>query len=439
MKALVNLQNPLSADTLCLAIESFFKDVKASAAESAAEAFAFPGPGEAPDLLITDSLTDGQLTSLAQNPKIKICLIGNMEIPEKIASRSRRIPENSTVVGILNASRSLFPEWALFEIDRFCPIAVRSLLLNQGRFRPDAYLKISDRKFVKAIHQGEAFSQEDFEKYAAKNIEFLYIKSADFMVLLQSWLDELQEMRSKPLSYSLENVAQAFTYVHQTVHRMFPEEGFTPELEALTVESARLAAATAEHLPKFASLIETLSKNKVPYISGHSSATALLACKLAVMMDWKSEGTFFKLSLAAHLHDLTLERDELAMLNSRKEIELSEFSDEEKVAIYTHPRTAADLLRGESTIPADVAFIIEQHHERAYGEGFPRNSVEEISVISALFILAHDLVITIFRDGETFDLPKFFRLPANVEKFGRGNLAKVFRTIKEKVHEESAT
>ncbi len=438
MKALVSLQNPVSADVLCLAVEAFFKDITASTWDPAVDLSAASDEPGTLDLLIADSITAAQIAYLAKRPKIRVCLIGNMEIPEEIASRTRRAPADSSVVGILNAARALFPEWVLSDIDRFCPIAMRSLLVNQGRFRPDAFLKLSDRKFVKAIHKGDSFSQEDFEKYSAKNIEFLYINSADFMRLLQSWMDELREMRNRPGAYSIEQVAQAFTYVHQTVHRMFSEEGFTPELEALAVESARMAAATAEHLPKLAALLEAFSKNKVPYICGHSAATAFLACKLAVLMEWKTESTFFKLSLAAHIHDLALDRDELAMLNTREEIELSALSDDEKARVYAHPRIAADLLRGESSIPADVTFIVEQHHERADGKGFSKKSSDEISVISAIFILAHDMVVAMYRDGNAFELSKFFRLPANVEKFGRGNLAKVFRTIKDKVHEEAA-
>jgi HD-GYP domain-containing protein (c-di-GMP phosphodiesterase class II) len=102
----------------------------------------------------------------------------------------------------------------------------------------------------------------------------------------------------------------------------------------------------------------------------------------------------FSLALAAFLHDLPLKDDDLARISSLSELTFkSEGLQREQVeAFMKHPEEAAQLVRQLRDVPAEVAAIVEQHHERPDGTGFPKElGFAKIGRLSSIFILAHEL------------------------------------------------
>jgi hypothetical protein len=75
-----------------------------------------------------------------------------------------------------------------------------------------------------------------------------------------------------------------------------------------------------------------------------------------------------------------------------------------------------------------VDIIVQQHHERPNGSGFPRGLLfNYISPLSSLFIVAHDLTQEILFKRASFSLPNFI-----VEKkavLNQGNFKKVFAAL----------
>src|SRR5207244_821722 len=102
------------------------------------------------------------------------------------------------------------------------------------------------------------------------------------------------------------------------------------------------------------------------YISSHSMMLGNLACTLAAAVGWSSETTFYKLSLASFLHDITLQNHELAGIQSLKELETrkEEFKPAELQAYKNHPHAASEMAKQFSEVPPDVDTIIMQHHEQ---------------------------------------------------------------------------
>ena len=60
-------------------------------------------------------------------------------------------------------------------------------------------------------------------------------------------------------------------------------------------------------------------------------------------------------------------------------------------------------------IPPDVSVIIEQHHERPDGNGFPNGiNFKRISVFSSIFIVAHDFVKYVMNNKQV-DVSRYVR------------------------------
>ncbi len=96
-----------------------------------------------------------------------------------------------------------------------------------------------------------------------------------------------------------------------------------------------------------------------------------------------------------------------------------------------HPLEAAKLVNGFDEIPGEVGFIVEQHHERQDGTGFPRGiDHKDISSISALFIIAHDIVSTMYdAPPKDFHMGDFLKTRDAEKAYTKGAFGQVFREL----------
>lgn len=314
---------------------------------------------------------------------------------------------------------------------QFCKITLKSLLIRSAKLRCDVYIRLSDDKFVKVLHANDRFDLEEYERFQHKNVNFLYLLRADFLVLMDDLLAKVAVLNSDPEKISMDEAVSASTAIFETVHAAFDTEGFTPHLRDLTVASVGLAINTIKKNPKLGELLERLDHNRDTFIGWHSTALSFLACKLATLLGWQSDSTFYKLSLAAMLHDLTLSSEVLAQIRTTAELNAAGVTKAEQGIVLRHPTDAAQLLSGFEEIPGEVGFIIEQHHEQQDGTGFPRGiDHNDINAISALFIIAHDIVTSMFATApKSFQIEEFL-LKREAEKiYTKGSFGQVFRSL----------
>jgi response regulator RpfG family c-di-GMP phosphodiesterase len=151
---------------------------------------------------------------------------------------------------------------------------------------------------------------------------------------------------------------------------------------------------------------------------------------MASKLQWGSESTFQKLSLASFLHDITLENQALAEIQTLAELDprMSEFTEKEIKAFREHPTVAADMAKRMSEIPPDVDTIIRQHHERPDASGFPRKLGHSyIAPLSCVFIVAHDLSQFVLKEGDNFEIAKFIKEVSH--KYKSSQFKKVLASI----------
>ncbi len=320
--------------------------------------------------------------------------------------------------------------------EHYVKVPIKSLVLIGSNLEVDLYIKLSEEKFIKAEKIGSQFSVEDFNKYLKKNIYFLYSRRDDFISQLSGWIKDINQSMLATEKIGLAHASDLIASSHAMVSQALAIQGFTPELKEMTDACVRLALQTIQNDPKIADIIGAIRYDEIPYISSHSTTLALIACRLATLMDWSSEATFYKLSISALLHDLPLEEDHWAKLDTKQSILESGLSQEIQDRILKHPQLAAGFVAQASELPGEVEFIVEQHHERPDGSGFPAGlTTKEISTLSALFILSHDLVDQIMGARGGFNPKQFFRDPAFRDRYDRGSFGVVFRTIKNKLNE----
>jgi HD-GYP domain-containing protein (c-di-GMP phosphodiesterase class II) len=371
------------------------------------------------ELVIWDSRTgnpaelDGFLEAVGKIP----ILASQPGSPEKIA-------KSANLVGIID--RAAFMDSIVSAIDGLVEkgilqeskseegqVRIRTkLLLSVCPLKGDIYIRLSKDKFVKLFREGDVFDLQDLEKYTIKKgVEYLFIRKEQCQEFAQKYLVELQKNLSNE-NLTVEEVGKLNHSVHETVHELSSKLGFTKEVQELTKTQVQLTVKSMGKDPDLAEILKKLEASEGQYISSHSTLCAYLACSLASQMQWGSETTFYKLSLASFLHDITLENHELAEIQTLEELEQqkAKFTEKEMKDFKNHPAAAAEMAKRMTEVPPDVDTIIRQHHEKPDGSGFPRKlSHAYIAPLSCVFIVSHDLTQYTLKAGEQFNMEEFLK------------------------------
>lgn len=308
-----------------------------------------------------------------------------------------------------------------------------NLLLRVSPLKAPIYIRLSKSKFVKLFQEGDVFDKADLEKYlGTKKIDYFYLLTTECGEFVMRLRDDLLAILAsakgqKDIAKISGEVSES---VHETVRDLVNTMGVTPEVQQVVKASMDMAIKAMGKSPRLGSIIDRLKKDRTKYISSHSMMLGEIACSIAAAAGWHSEQTFYKLNLAAFLHDIPLKNQELATLQSLKELDerRHEFTEKEVIEFRDHPQAAAEIAKQFTEVPPDVDVIVGQHHERPDGTGFPRGLTQmNISPLGACFIVAHDLLTYIMANDKAWSMGKFVE---GVEgKYSGGNFKKIMKVL----------
>jgi response regulator RpfG family c-di-GMP phosphodiesterase len=312
----------------------------------------------------------------------------------------------------------------------YCPIRTATVL-SFGLLYCDLYFKLHDEKYIKVMREGDVFDVADFDRFGAKKVDFLYVRTQEAKRVLGKIYKNLSQFSQSPLeAASARDEIEISKASLEVIHEFSQVMGFAPEAQQLTHECVNFAVKTIERNPALAKLYSQLVVDPNSYLSSHSIVLANVACGIASLLGWTSHLIFYKLSLASFLHDISLTSNELAKVQLLKELDLEDppFSVEDKKRFFQHPEQAARLVSEFGDLPSGVGAIIVEHHERPDGSGFPIGmDFTKISPLSAVFIVAHDLVSFRAKISSTADLSYFVK---NLEDaFHKGAFKKITQVV----------
>ena len=300
------------------------------------------------------------------------------------------------------------PIWGGFTEDhKYCSIKTE-LLAKTSPLRADIYIKLSEQKYLKIFSKGDTFTKDDVVKYAEKKkVNYFYLLANGRRVLLSTMNDRLNQLINAK-NVKPEVAAQIISATTEAIHAISKTDGMTDEVAMLTNKNIEAMVSGISLDDSLLKLVENFDGSKDKYITNHSMHLSQLACSIAAAMDWHNHATFHKLSVAAIFHDISLAEQKLAILRSKDELEAlgDEVSREEKSQYLDHPTISAMLVKQLGTnCPAEADTIIEHHHERPDGSGFPKQMrAVNIPPMSALFIVAHEIISELYTKPRPVEL-----------------------------------
>ncbi len=311
--------------------------------------------------------------------------------------------------------------------EEFVPISVHILAMME-RAIADIYIRMSDNKFVKCINMSEEFTSEDKDKYLAKSISELYVKKGDKKTSINEVIlgttQKIMERKNIPLSDKMSIVhSQLVSLIHFT--------GITPELAEASKKNVQQAVALIMKYPPindFWKGINLLGEYPSKLYTLHS----LLASVVIKKLQWNSEATMFKLTLASFLQDVSLDSVALMELCDYQEFLSKEamLSSADIRKYLEHPHNVTKIISAFKEIPPDIDRILLEQHEMPDGNGFPRKlNANQLGPLSCVFIITGIFARHVLRDGKNFDLSAFVT-QMEEKGYSRGNFKEAFEAIK---------
>lgn len=295
----------------------------------------------------------------------------------------------------------------------------------------DLYLKLSSEKYVKVRRKGDLFESADLKSFRKKSVQVLYVRKEGAKQLLNDFVTKI-DVLAQAQDPNLEELYQFTKEGHEMIHQTILSVGVTPEVEKVTLACVNLAMKSMQKNSNLVSLLNHIKADPKSYLASHNSALSFVSCGLASINGWNSEVTYYKLSMASLLHDITLEDHIVEHLTSylRKAYN-SEYDDNIDISKFKeHPEHSAFLLKEFKDLPSGVETLILQHHEKPDGSGFPRGvNHKQISPLSSLFIIAEDVVDFVLESGESDNLLLLEYLRGRADHYRLGYFKKVFLTL----------
>lgn len=310
----------------------------------------------------------------------------------------------------------------------FCRVRT-PLLISVVPLKGDIYIKLSGTKYLKLFREGDEFNENDLQRYFhEKHVEYLFLKKDAVTEFLEKYTEQI--IRSLANVEDLQIIGQSEISVHEIAHEMSKSIGFTPAVQELVKSQMSVTMKALEKNPSLKGILSKLESLKGDYLHLHSVLTGHIACGLATEVSWATGLNFQKLTMAAFLHDITLDDPKLAKISTLKEFNQDLHGAEMLKQFIDHPQRAADIANQFSDVPPDVDKIIIQHHERPDQSGFPHKlGAPRMFSLACLFIIAHDMaVFHIDHQGKETSVDEFLK-QANA-KYDSAQFRKILASVR---------
>ena len=288
----------------------------------------------------------------------------------------------------------------------------------------DIFLKISDKKYVKIINEGDSFEINDIvKKYEDKNIKDCYITFHNLTKFKGIVLKNVFKFdKAEPIPGHL--------HVTDAVLSIARDFGITDyAIEGINETFANINQEFNSNI-KLKSLLENLGHLNGTAIGNHCYLTAIFLTIIGNKVPWFNREVKKNLFTAAFLHDLDIIGTGLEHYEFKTIHEINGLVPKDRDLIKYHTQSLAKKLEKMDVIPTDVITIILKHHEGGGSNSYPQGlQGSQLSPPSCLFNTAHQFSVELSKYA--FNPEKIDQVITDVREHLKGNAFKNFIDILE--------
>ncbi len=287
----------------------------------------------------------------------------------------------------------------------------------------DIFIMISRDKILKLAHKDDD-CVNTLKKYQHKGLKYFYVDQGDYDQFLAKYNDGFKKAARKCTCANsrLQSLMDGYTFAQEAAKSMGLKESSINILSEVNRESIKLLKTIPAMKELFVNKSSDSEKEhiKINIFSGY------IASAMISTFEWQSQSIKEKAAFAALLKDIVLSEDELAEMKKPVNKMIGVAPN-----IKEHPLKIIDMLnKYPHLISDDILTMIQQHHERPDGNGYPyKLNHGNISFLSAISIVA-DHFAEIFARNE-FDKGKEQACVEELgEQYDNGHFKQALKSLK---------
>ena len=281
----------------------------------------------------------------------------------------------------------------------YYPVPLLHLLKHENLFSGiEIHVKIAE-KYVRLNFAEEPY-KDILEKLHKKSVDQVYISEEDLAFILSKFSGALESGAVDLNTFNEEIRANTADVLFSMSRDFIKDHGVSSELVG-AMSQATLSVQTmiekSDGLAAFLRKFEEECSEEFLKIN----VTTFLTSAVIKHFPWKSQQIIEKTMLAAMFCDITLSYSDLAKVSSFETV-----GGELSLELKRHPLNAIHFLAHKlDVIPMETLTIIEQHHEKPDGTGFPNGiDISRFNQLSAIFIICQRFTDELF--ANEFDTRK---------------------------------
>lgn len=256
----------------------------------------------------------------------------------------------------------------------------------------EAHILVNE-KHIKLNYADDSY-QEALEKLASKGVVHIYIATDDFNNVMTQLQSRMANNKFYDPLTTEELRASTCNTVHELSKAYINRLGVTAEVVELMKDANQKMQKILDQSPGIFAFVKRFKNNcSEEYLK--ISVTNFVLTLTLNKFPWKSHLIIQKSMMASLLCDITMNAKSFDALY-HFEAEGGELEDD----VYRHPIMVSEILnRKRDLIPSETITIIEQHHERPDGKGFPNGiTTTRFNQLSAVFIVCQRFVDLLFKN-----------------------------------------
>lgn len=259
-------------------------------------------------------------------------------------------------------------------------------------------------QFLKRINAGEGYDLTMIDGYEEKKVTHLYIDKSHYKDFT-----ELANARFKELLTDIRTHSKSKEEIQEYVLEQLTATGFNESNLELAQESITKINSKIEKSDSKLGLLTEIYNSQLGYRFRRSYMISVIGSMAIKGVDWGESKHSEYLTMAAYVHDMFLETDEEMNIMSDLELEQA-FLTDERDRVENHAKLAADKVKENDRIPAEVEKIVRQHHGSHSGQGFPNTISPQVQKLGVLFMVAEEFAVAILTSTRAkINLPSVFK------------------------------
>lgn len=320
---------------------------------------------------------------------------------------------------------------------KLTPLSERSQYLKmrcerikgQSKYICDTHINLSGEKFVKIGSKGEVVEPERVQSYIDKGVDFFYLDKDEFTNFLNSRTAELAEKLSDESLDFNELVSLQLDSIEQ-VQEVVKSIGVKKPVIDLTDKVAKSVTTSIVKQTNLKKFLSGIVKKK-NFFFEQTNIMNYLCGAMVKELGWDKEKSTAKFIFASMFIDVSLDSEELGRVIDMESEAYKNLPLDQKCLVKDHVFKSLDIFVKSRVGSGDEEKLIQQHHERPNGKGFPHGlNSKQLPPLSAVFILAHQFSYDMIMTGNADNIDPQAILDGLDPAFNTGNFSKPYAALK---------